>query len=373
MADATLMRYAGRFVWLDLDFDKPENQAFIVSHGVAYTPTLFVLDPADERATATQLGTLTLSQVQEFLERGERGVRGKAKAPADAALAQGDAMLGRGRMAEAASSYRDAFRLAKPGWPDRDRALSSYTLALMTGKEYQTCAETAIREAPKMRRGAAFATVVRTGLSSANSGGEASWAVTARKTLEPLASEAVSLASATRDDHYDLYMALMESSDNRGDRAARDRWGGRWIDELDARKPANDDERSALDIARVDAARMMDAPARVLPALAASERAMPNNYNASLRLAQMEMTARHYDRAIAACERGLPHVSGPLARSWILQVKAEALLAWGDRAAARRSYEEALEAAKAIGTRSSREGNVKRITSEIGEIDKSAK
>jgi tetratricopeptide (TPR) repeat protein len=370
MADATLMRYAGRFVWLNLDFDKPENQAFIVGHRVAYTPTLFVLDPTDERATATQLGTLTLSQVQEFLDRGERGVKQKAKTPADSALAQGDALLGRGRLADAASSYRDALRLARPGWPNRDRTLSSYTLALMTGRSYQACTETAVTEAPKMPRGAAFATVVRTGLSSANSGGQASWAEAARKTLEPLAAEAVALPSTTRDDRFDLYMDLMDAAKARADKAAVDRWGGRWIDELDATKPANDDERSALDIARVDAAGIMDAPARVLPALAASERAMPNNYNASLRLAQMEMAAKHYDLAIAACGRGLPHVSGPLARSWILQVEAEALLAKGDRTSARRAYEEALQAAKAIGTQSSRENNIRRITGAIEEIDK---
>ena len=53
LQDAALTRDAGRFVWLELDFDKPGNQAFLARHGVAYTPTLMVLDPADERATAT--------------------------------------------------------------------------------------------------------------------------------------------------------------------------------------------------------------------------------------------------------------------------------------------------------------------------------
>ena len=28
LADASLARYAGQFVWLELDFDKPENEAF---------------------------------------------------------------------------------------------------------------------------------------------------------------------------------------------------------------------------------------------------------------------------------------------------------------------------------------------------------
>ncbi len=54
LADAALARYAGRFVWLKLDFDRPENGAFIERHGTSYTPSFYVLDSAGERATATQ-------------------------------------------------------------------------------------------------------------------------------------------------------------------------------------------------------------------------------------------------------------------------------------------------------------------------------
>src|SRR5450755_659556 len=101
LADASLARYAGRFVWLELDFDKPANQAFLLRHHVTYTPSFFILDPADERATATQLGGMTLAELGGFLEQGERGVTAKAMTPAGAALARGDALLGRGRTAEA--------------------------------------------------------------------------------------------------------------------------------------------------------------------------------------------------------------------------------------------------------------------------------
>jgi hypothetical protein len=62
LADASLARYAGRFVWLTLDFDKPENPAFVVSRGVPYTPAFYVFDPRDERAIATQLGAACSSE-----------------------------------------------------------------------------------------------------------------------------------------------------------------------------------------------------------------------------------------------------------------------------------------------------------------------
>ena len=147
-------------------------------------------------------------------------------------------------------------------------------------------------------------------------------------------------------------------------------WGDRWLAMIASTKPANDDERSALDIARVDAASEMEQPARVIPALIASERAMPSNYNASLRLAQMLVAAKRYDEGLAACDRGLAHVSGPIGRSWLLRTKAQAFVAKGDRAAAHRALEEALQNAQKIGTKDSRAHNVQRIAEEIKAIDK---
>src|SRR5438045_3480363 len=84
LEDSSLARYAGRFVWLELDFDNPRNRDFLVRQGVTYTPSLFVLDPVDEHATATQLGGLTLRELATFLDHGESGFRSKSRAPAAA-------------------------------------------------------------------------------------------------------------------------------------------------------------------------------------------------------------------------------------------------------------------------------------------------
>ena len=46
-ADAALARYAGRFVWLDLNFDKESNQSFVERHGVQWTPTLLA-EPVEQ-------------------------------------------------------------------------------------------------------------------------------------------------------------------------------------------------------------------------------------------------------------------------------------------------------------------------------------
>ncbi len=369
LADPSLARQAGRFVWLELDFDKPENQAFIEAHDVSYTPSLYVLDPADERATATHLGGMTLPELGRFLDQGEAGVLGGAKSPAAAALARGDELAGRGRLGEAAAAYRQALRLAEPGWAERGHAVRALAAALLSGRDWQACAETAAAEAPAMAREPAFAHVVLCGLSCANAGGSSPWVPTTRRVLEPLAAEAVALPATLRDDRFELYQQLMHGAEQQGDRAALVRWGERWLQEIETTTPASDDERSAFDIARVDAVSLLETPARALPALLASEQAMPGDYNASLRLAQMEAEAGRYDEARAACDRGLAHVTGPLGRAWLLRTKAEALAGKGDTEAARRVLEEALQAARAIGLEHLRESNVQRITTEIAGLE----
>ncbi len=370
---AELDRYAGRFVWLALDLDKPQNKAFIAAHGVSATPTLFVLDPSDQRATATQLGGLTLVEFAAFLERGERGVASRAQAPADAKLARGDELLARHQPGAAAAAYGEALRVADNRWSERDRAVGAYIGALMSSGQTHKCTETAAAEAPAMPRSAEFGRVVLSGLTCANDEGSAALAVATRRTLESLAVEAIGVQTTLRDHRFQLYQQLMIAAQARKDETGVKRWGDQWLREIGASTPASDDERSALDIARVDVASLLNDPSRVLPALQASERTMPTNYNASLRLAQMQNAAKRYADAIAACDRGLAHVTGPLGRTWLLQTKAEALIQLGQTRDARGTLESALEAARAIGLKSARDHNIARVSSTIASLEKREK
>jgi hypothetical protein len=310
---------------------------------------------------------MTLAELTQFLERGERGVLSKPSTPADSALARGDELLARGNYTDAATAYGLALRLGDKSWAERGRAVDSFTWSAMMSEQTQVCAETAASEAPLMARGEIFSRVVLAGLTCINQSQSASWAESARKSLEPLAEEAVALPSTLRDHRFQLYQQLMYAADMRGDKATVKRWGELWLKELDATRPANDDERTALDVARVDAASLLGEPQRVIPALVASERLMPTNYNASLRLAQMETEAKRYDEAIAACDRGLRHVTGPLGRTWLLQTKADALTRKGAVAAAHRVLEEALQAAQQIGVKQARDRNTEKILKALRE------
>ena len=369
LSDASLARYAGRFVWLELNFDSPANQAFLTRHGVTYTPSFFILDGADERAAATQLGAMNLRELLTFLERGEAGFLAKIKLPQDIALTKGDELLGRGQYREAAELLRQALNQGEKEWADRDHAVASYTWTLMLSGQSQQCAETVAAEAPRMSRGQAFGRVVLSGLACVNQVEHTPWADAAFHSLQPLAAEAIALPATVRDHRFQIYQQLMAAAKNRGDETAVTQWGDRWLKELDSTTPANDDERSALDIARVDAASLLGEPARVLPALITSERKMPLNYNASLRLAQMEVDAQQYEAAVAACDRGLRHVTGPIGRTWLLQTKADALVHENKLSAAHRVLQAALEAAKAIGVKQTRERNVEKVLKTIAAVE----
>jgi tetratricopeptide (TPR) repeat protein len=363
---ADLARYAGQFVWLELNYDVPENRAFLTKYGAEATPMFFILDPQDEQVSAMQPGAMSLPELTQFLDRGASGFFAKKQTPADRALKRGDALLAR-QPVGAAKAYQEALRLAPATWPERELAEASLVQALQDGRQWQQCAETATTEATPMKRHEIFARTVVAGMWCLASTDPAPWSDAALRKLQPLAEEALSLSATVRDHRDAIYRTLMYISVNRNDHAAAAKWGDRWLAELDAIKPDSDEERSALDIARVENVQIFGDPARILPALIASERAMPNNYIGSLRLAQMESAAKHYDETIAACDRGLARAPGANGRSWLLQIKAQALMQKGTTAEARRALEEALQAAQAIPDEMSRDMNVKKINKALGQ------
>jgi tetratricopeptide (TPR) repeat protein len=368
MEHADLAGYAGQFVWLELNFDKAENSAFFTKYGAIATPTFYVIDPDNGRVTASQTGAMSLSELKQFLDRGASATR-KPESPSDAALTSCDGLLAQ-RPEEAAIAYREALRLAPPHWSHRELAEASLVTALQDAAQWQECAQTALAEATEMKRDAIFGRTIVAGMWCAVSAGPAPWSKQAIVMLEPLAKEALSMPSTVRDHRDELYRTLMYACLSREDKPCAADWGNRWLAELDARNPANDEERSAVDIARVENIQTFGDPKRILPALLASEQAMPGNWNASLRVAQMESAAKSYDEAVAAAERGLARSPGPAGRSWLLRIKADALTAKGQRQAAHSALEEALAAAQVIPNPQTRDNTMRTIKTALDRATK---
>ena len=354
LAHADLARYAGQFVWLELSYDEPRNRDFLTRYGANATPTFFVINPKDETIVAMQTGAMSLVELQRFLDRGAAAALVKPLAPADAALIRGDALMAE-QPAEAAKAYLQALQSGVADWSQRELAAASLVKALQASRQWQQCAETAASDAATMKRDPLFVRTVVDGMWCLVSGSSAPWVDNEIKTLQPLAEEALSLSITVRDHRDSIYRTLMLIEVARKNDSAALKWGDRWLAELDQIRPRGDDERSAIDIARVENVQVVGDPARILPALRASEKAMPNNYVASLRLAQIEVAAKQYDQAIATCHRGLTRTPGAFGKTWLLEIEAEALEQKGLMAEARQLLQEALVSAEQIPSGNSRE------------------
>src|SRR5690349_3987166 len=199
LTDAAFARYAGRFVWLEINFDSRANEEFLKDHSVVYTPSFFIVDPSDHSVVATQLGAMNLRELLAFLDRGEASFLTKVKSPQDIALTKGDEMVSHGQFADAVKLFRTALDEGGSDWPRRDDAIASYIWALMLSSQPQQCAEAAAEEAPHIKRGGAFGRVVLSGLNCINQVDQAPWADSALLKLQPLAQEAITLPATVRD------------------------------------------------------------------------------------------------------------------------------------------------------------------------------
>jgi tetratricopeptide (TPR) repeat protein len=305
-------------------------------------------------------------ELRAFLDRGVSLAQSR-QTPADAALERADALLST-KSPGAVAAYEEVLRVAPPDWPRRSLAQYSLVTALQINEQHQQCAETAAREASVMKHDNAFANTVVAGMwCLVQADATAPWRTAAAAKLEPLAKEALSSPETVRDERNELYRTLMYLAIARKENSQAGILEEKWLGEIDSVKPKDDEERSAVDIARVEAISIYGDPERVLPALRSSEQAMAHNYNASLRVAQMEKAAKHYDAAIAACERGLSRDPGAAGRSWLLQTKAAVLKEKGQSAEAHEALEQALKAAQEIPSQAQRENNLKRIKQALGE------
>src|SRR6266702_4075682 len=138
--DAGLRKQAGRFVWLSVDTEKAGNAGFLEKFPLDTWPTLFLIEPAEERPVLKWLGSASVKDLERLLSDGERAVRLSGATVADAALARADRENGAGRATEAAPLYREALAKGGPRWPGRGRAAASLLLAQGEAEDWEGCA-----------------------------------------------------------------------------------------------------------------------------------------------------------------------------------------------------------------------------------------
>jgi len=178
---------------------------------------------------------------------------------------------------------------------------------------------------------------------------DAPWRAAAIAGLEPLVLESLALDSVLADDRSSAYEMLMDLRRSRGDEPGALEMAQAWMRflEAEAGKAPTPEARAAFDSHRVGAALALGDPARAVPALLASERDLPGDYNPPARLAVLYREMGQYDEALAASQRALDRAYGAR-KLRIYDTRASIFTKAGDAAAAKRTLEEALRFADTL-------------------------
>lgn len=363
----SLAKHAGRFVWLAVDTEREANGAFLDRFPVEVWPTTFVVDPRTERAALKWVGSANAAQIERLLDDGERSVRGAPAEGADLALARADRLTGENQPREAAAAYREALDRGGAAWPGRARAVESLVAAHLGARDDAACAAAARELVPALARGPSFANAAAMGLSCALGLPDADRGRDeAIGALESLAQEAVGLDGLLADDRSGVYELLVEAREARGDPAGKRPLAAAWMAflEAEAARAPSAEARAAFDSHLVVAAQKLGDPARAVPALEASERDLPTDYNPPARLALLYRDLGRFDDAHRALDRAFALVYGPR-RVRLLETRAGVFEKQGQPDRARAAVAAALATAEALPAPQRSERVVARLRAEL--------
>jgi thioredoxin-like negative regulator of GroEL len=353
--DPSLSRFASRFVWLSIDTEREQNAAVVAKLRVRELPTLFVVDSASDAAIVGRPGSLTAPELAAFLDEVLRSVRREGEA-ADFDLRRGQRAGAEGRAEEAIAAYRAAILEAPARWPARPEAVDALVTRLHEAKRRDECARTAADAVGSMPPGTARADVLRVGIECATEGDD----VIADAAASPhdAVRDPIRLSALTAfgervardaaepilaDDRSDLFDFVYDGWKSLGRNGDAQRVAQAWSQFLDAQAAGapSPRARAVFDAHRLAAYLALGTPARALPMLEESARDFPTDYNPPARMGRAYLALGRPDDAIASLERALGLAYGPRKLTlWLLE--ADAYLAKGDRAGARRVVASAL-------------------------------
>ncbi len=349
LTDARLAKLAGRFVWLDVDTEKPRNLAFLEKFPVEVWPTLLVIDPTTEKVVLRWTGAATAEQIERLALDAERalhageggGAPGTGKA--DAALARADRLSGERRPADAAAVYREALARGGKHWEPRERAAESLVQSLGLTEDAASCAAAAQELLPSLAPGARAARVAAQGLTCALSLDDPGERATAVIALEPLARASAAAPGVLADDRSWLFDELSQAREAMGDLAGATREAKRWLSFIVAKraKAPTALARSGFDGQLLAAAIRAGEPRRALPALIRSERELPDDFVPAQNLARLYLELGRPADALPAAKRAAAKAEGPR-RVRILVLEAQALGALGRKEEERAVLDEAV-------------------------------
>lgn len=351
--DASLDRYAGRFVWLSVNTENKANAAFLKKYPIPALPMTLVLDAKGDAVVLRYVGGANIAQVRSMLDDAEKTYRKRALSAADKLLAKGDEAAAKGDHKAAAKSLREALTAAPKSWPKLGRAAESLVFSLSMDGQNVPCAEEALALYPRVKGTVSAANVASVGLSCALSAEKKEWAATLEKATREVFDDPKIVLSD--DDRSGLYLSLIDAEE---DEAAQRKLKEEWSAFLEgaAARAKTPEQRTVYDSHRVSAYLDLGTPEKAIPMLEQSERDFPDDYNPPARLALAYKALKDYEKALAASDRALARIGDGPRRLTVLTARADIYAEKGDAAAAKATIAEAVAYAKSLpeGQRSQR-------------------
>jgi thioredoxin-like negative regulator of GroEL len=142
LPDPAVAGLRDRVLFAAIDTDRPTNAAFLERYPVDAWPTLFVLDPQNEKLLGHWQGSASPAELRELLV-GALDQRAAVLDPAGpfGALLEAESAAAKGEHAAAAAAYALALARSDARWPRRSEALAGLIAAAHDRERWTECAE----------------------------------------------------------------------------------------------------------------------------------------------------------------------------------------------------------------------------------------
>lgn len=379
--DPALASEAGRFVWLEIDTERPENAYVLEKYPLRALPTYFIVEPDSEKVALRWVGGATVPGLRKILDDGRLRVAaawddpallaGDLSAPAPAAAAaptgtgsdpmgqllaelmnRADRLYAAEEDSAAAVSYLAAIDMSPENWNSYGRAVESALFSLSNTGDNAAILKLSVEAWPRLKNSSSAAVVATSGLDAASHlPPETPDREKHLKEFEAACRLVLSdkTIPATGDDRSGVYITMIGSRD-----ALRDSVGARaltreWADFLDfeATSAPTPAARTVFDSHRLSAYLELDEPEKAIPFLEQSQKDFPDDYNPPARLAAAYRAMKDYPKALEANSRALDLVYGPR-QLRVYDARADIQLAMGDNGNARATLEKAILVAEGL-------------------------
>jgi len=352
LTDPALFPLGERVVFVAIDSDRPENDAFLAKHRVNVWPTMFVIDPKRSKVLGLWQGAASLDELRTFITDAvdARDARLDPRSPLASMLAAKQAHA-RGEWLEAARNYRIASTRGGTDWPRRSEALAGQLFAEYRLGNWNRCATLGAAHIGELQGAAIPADSAWVVLSCSSKASEPSLAARARAaTIDRLRrhTEAPPTASSV-DDRSDalamLARTLRQAGDPRGARRAVNKQIA--LLEHAAARASSPEHAATFDYARMGAYLGIGLVDKAIAMLRERSSQLPNSYEPRARLAQALMAKRDFKAAVAALEQAIALSYGARQLRYFDSL-ADCHLALRDRANARAALSRLLVAYDAL-------------------------